>query len=232
MSINIAEIAHQNETKYLKLKEYCKSIHGIKQDIEYNFMDIFTIIDSIENFNINDVIFNYKTKYRYTTILEVILKTQKFKVIDAIFAKYLHDIKTSIKISDTLNFDLLSVMYANLDSNSCQKDVLTPLMYKFENLDFLNEEDSISQKLVILRYLENQKDNNPCTDEFLERIKVKYQEILESKERNIYSKFQESLYKIDSSIKELISEDRYEMSEKMKNFKELIITLKKEIEEK
>lgn len=230
--MNIVEIAYQNDMKYQRLKDYCKSIQGIKQDIEYNHLEIFTIIASIEDFNINDVISNYKTRYRYTTILEVVLKTQKFKVIDAIFAKYLHEIKESIYISDTLNTDLLSVLYANLKFDSYKTDLLTPLMYRFENLAFINEEDSISQKLVILSYLEYQKDNYPCTSDFLEKIKVKYQEILKNKENSIYSKFQEALYKIDSSINELLSEKNYITSEKMENFKELITSLKKEIEKK
>lgn len=127
---------------------------------------------------------------------------------------------------------MLSVLYANLKYDSCKTDLLTPLMYRFENLDFINEEDSINQKLVILRYLENQKDNYPCTSDFLEKVKVKYQEILVSKENSIYSKFQESLYKIDASINELISERNYIPSKKMENFKDLITSLKNEIVEK
>ena len=78
---------------------------------------------------------------------------------------------------------------------------------------------------MILRYLINQKDNYSCSDNFIELIKIKYQEVLHSQEEYIFKKFNDSVKYSQDLVNNLISDLKYEPSDKMREFHKLIKNL-------
>ena len=174
---------------------------------------------------VEDIIHNYHCNYRYTTILEFILRTEKRSLITTVLNKFINDIKKDIYINETLTYDILTVLYSNLDHDNCITDTLTPLIFKFECLEFINVVGKFEQKLVILRYLINQKDNYSCSDNFIELIKIKYQEVLHSQEEYIFKKFNDSVKYSQDLVNNLISDLKYEPSDKMREFHKLIKNL-------
>lgn len=237
--MNINDVVNSNDEKYIGFKNYCNSIKGYNQssfdsrftDSEHNDLNsedkLFVAIKSIKDFNINDIVHNYHCHYNYTTVLEFILRTEKRSLIATVINKYINDIKKDIYINETLTYDLLTVLYSNLDHDNCITDTLTTLIFKFESLDFINVIEKFEEKLVILRYLINQKDNYKCSDKFLELIKLKYKEVLQSQEENIFKKFNDSVEYTQILVNNLISDLKYEPSEKMREFHKLIKSLKK-----
>jgi hypothetical protein len=237
--MNFNDDVNSNDEKYIGFKNYCNSIKGYNQssfdsrftDSEHNDLNsedkLFVAIKSIKDFNINDIVHNYHCHYNYTTVLEFILRTEKRSLIATVINKYINDIKKDIYINETLTYDLLTVLYSNLDHDNCITDTLTTLIFKFESLDFINVIEKFEEKLVILRYLINQKDNYKCSDKFLELIKLKYKEVLQSQEENIFKKFNDSVEYTQILVNNLISDLKYEPSEKMREFHKLIKSLKK-----
>ena len=112
---------------------------------------------------------------------------------------------------------------------SSKTDSLTPLIFKFECLEFINVVGKFEQKLVILRYLINQKDNYSCSDNFLELLKIKYQEVLHQQEENIFKKFNDSVKHSQVLVDNLISDLKYEPSEKMREFYKLLKSLQQNL---
>lgn len=236
--MNIIDDVNSNHEKYIGFKNYCNSIKGYNQscfdsrftDSEHNDLNsedkLFVAIKSIKDFNINDIVHNYHCHYSYTTVLEFILRTEKRSLIATVINKYINDIKKNIYINETLTYDLLTVLYSNLDHDNCITDTITPLIFKFESLEFIKVIEKFEKKLVILRYLINQKDNYKCSDKFLELIKLKYKEVLQSQEENIFKKFNDSVEYTQILVNNLISDLKYEPSEKMRKFHKLIKSLK------
>lgn len=236
--MDINDIVNINKEKYIGFKNFCNSIKGYSQssfdsdfsDSEKNNANIedklLFAIESIKDFNINDIVHNYHCHYNYTTVLEFILRTEKRSLIKTIINKYINEIKKEIYINETLTYDLLTVLYSNLDQDNYITDTLTTLIFKFESLDFINVIEKFEQKLVILQYLINQKDNYLCSDNFLDLINMKYQEVLHQREEYIIKKFNESIEYSQILINNLIYDSKYEPSEKMKYFQTLIKTLK------
>lgn len=235
--MNINDVVNSNDEKYIGFKSFCNSIKGYNQssfdsrftDSENNDVNsedkLLIAIKSIKDFNINDIVHNYHCNYSYTTVLEFILRTEKQSLITTVLNKFINDIKKDIYINETLTYDLLTVLYSNLDHDNCITDTLTPLFFKFESLEFINVIDKFEQKLVVLRYLINQKDNYPCSDNFLELIKMKYQEVLRTQEEYIFKKFYNSVIHSQDLVNNLISDLKYEPSDKMKEFHKLIKSL-------
>lgn len=236
--MNINDFINENDEKYIGFKNYCNSIKGYNQssfdsrftDSENNDVNsedkLLIAIQSIKNFNINDIVHNYHCNYSYTTVLEFILRTEKRSLIATVINKYINEIKKDIYINETLTYDLLTVLCSNLDHDNCITDTTTPLIFKFESLDFINVIIKFEEKLVILRYLINQKDNYPCSDNFLELIKMKYQEVLHTQEEYIFKKFNDSVKHSQDLVNNLISDLKYEPSEEMREFHKLIKSLK------
>lgn len=236
--MDINDIVNINKEKYIGFKNFCNSIKGYSQssfdsdfsDSEKNNANIedklLFAIESIKDFNINDIVHNYHCHYSYTTVLEFILRTEKRSLITTVINKYINEIKKEIYINETLTYDLLTVLYSNLDHDNCITDTLTSLIFKFERLDFINVIEKFEQKLVILQYLIYQKDNYLCSNTFLDLIKMKYQEVLHQREEYIIKKFNESIEYSQILINNLIHDSKYEPSEKMKYFQTLIKTLK------
>ena len=235
--MNINDIVNSNDEKYIGFKNFCNSIKGYNQssfdsrftDSENNDVNsedkLLIAIQAIKDFDINDIIHNYHCNYRYTTILEFILRTEKRSLITTVLNKFINDIKKDIYINETLTYDILTVLYSNLDHDNCITDTLTPLIFKFECLEFINVVGKFEQKLVILRYLINQKDNYSCSDNFIELIKIKYQEVLHSQEEYIFKKFNDSVKHSQDLVNNLISDLKYEPSDKMREFHKLIKNL-------
>lgn len=231
------DIINENDNKYIGFKSYCNSLKGYNQaDLDCRFTDsdkndltveekLLFAIESIKDFSINDIVHNYHCPYRYTTVLEFILRTEKYPIIEYILKKYIHEIKKEIYINETLSYDLLTVLYSNLDYDNCITDTITPLVFKFESLDFINVVGNFEQKLVILRYLINQKDNYQCSDDFLNPINLKYQEVLQKQEQFIFKKFTNYVDQTQEHVNKLISDLKYVPSEDMKKFHTLIKSL-------
>lgn len=149
--MNINDIVNSNDEKYIGFKNFCNSIKGYNQssfdsrftDSENNDVNsedkLLIAIQAIKDFDINDIIHNYHCNYRYTTILEFILRTEKRSLITTVLNKFINDIKKDIYINETLTYDILTVsLYSNLDHDNCITDTLTPLIFKFECLEFIN----------------------------------------------------------------------------------------------
>lgn len=232
------DIINENDNKYIGFKSYCNSLKGYNQaNLDCRFADtdkndstveekLLFAIQSIKDFDINDIVHNYHCHYTYTTVLEFILRTEKRSLITTVINKYINEIKKEIYINETLTYDLLTVLYSNLDHDNCITDTLTTLIFKFESLDFINVIEKFEEKLVILGYLINQKDNYPCSDNFLELIRMKYQEVLHTQEEYIFKKFNDSVKHSQDLVNNLISDLKYEPSEEMREFHKLIKSLK------
>lgn len=235
--MNINDVVNSNDEKYIGFKNFCNSIKGYNQssfdsrftDSENNDVNsedkLLIAIQSIKDFNINDIVHNYHCQYSYTTVLEFILRTEKHSLIRTVLNQYINDIKKDFYINETLTYDLLTVLYSNLDHDNCITDTITPLIFKFESLDFINVIEKFEEKLVILGYLINQKDNYPCSDNFLESIKMRYQEVLHKQEENIFKIFNNSVEHTQVLVNNLISDLKYEPSDKMREFHKLIKNL-------
>ena len=235
--MNINELVNFNNEKYVGFKNFCNSIKGYNQstfdsyfsDTETNNLNIedklLFAIESIKDFNINDIVNNFHCHYCYTTVLEYILRTEKRTLISTFINKYLNDIKKEITLNET-SYELLTVLYSNLDYDNCLTDTLTPLIFKFESLDFINVINKHEQKLVVINYLIYQKDNFSCSDNFLKLINAKYDEVLQQQEEFIIKKFNESIEYSQILINNLNANKKYKPSEKMKYFETLINTLK------
>lgn len=234
--MNIETIV-KNDEKYIGFKSYCNSLKVANlSDLDCRFRDLeqnntniedklLFAIESIKDFNINDVVHNYHCPHRYTTPLEFILSTENYKMIKSVLEKYINVIQKDIIVNDTQSFNLLTVLYSNLDYDNCVTDSITPLVFKFESLDFINVVGNFEQKLVILRYLINQKDNYQCNDDFLNSINSKYQEVLHEQEQFIFKKFTNYVEQTQNLVNNLISDLKYTPSEDMKEFYKLMKTL-------
>lgn len=234
--MNIETIV-KNDENYIGFKSYCTSLKVANlSDLDCRFRDLeqnntniedklLFAIESIKDFNINDVVHNYHCPHRYTTPLEFILSTENYKMIKSVLGKYINVIQKDIIVNDVQSFNLLTVLYSNLDYDNCVTDSITPLVFKFESLDFINVVGNFEQKLVILRYLINQKDNYQCNDDFLNSINSKYQEVLHEQEQFIFKKFTNYVEQTQSLVNNLISDLKYTPSEDMKEFYKLMKTL-------
>lgn len=235
--MNIHELATLNDEKYIGFKSYCNSLKGYNHanlDCRYTDSDqndltaedkLSFAIESIKDFNINDIVHNYHCPYRYTTVLEFVLRTDKYQIINYMIKRFYNEIKNEIYIDETLSYDLLTVLYSNLNFDNCVTDTITPLVFKFENLDFINVIEKFEQKIIVLRYFINQKDNYPCSDNFLNSIYLKYQEVLQKQEQLIFKKFTNYVVQTQAYVNELISDLKYVPSEDMKEFHKLIKSL-------
>lgn len=235
--MNTIEVVYANDEKYIGLKNFCNSIKGNNQssfnsyfiDSEKNILNIedklLFAIDSIKDFNINDIVHNYHCPYRYTTVLEYILRTENSSIINIIFNKYLNEIKEDICINENHSYKLLTILYANLEHDNCITDTLTILIFKFENLEFLNVIDKFERKLLILRYLDNQKDNFNCRENFYVLIKSKYKEVLQEQELYIFKIFEKYVNSTQQLVNNLISDSKYEPTNRMVEFHRFLKSL-------
>jgi hypothetical protein len=221
------ESYENNVKKYQKLINICKALEPYLQDKQKEEDMVNLAIDYIENdteFNINDIITNYHERYRYTTILEPILKTNKYKLITHVYKRFNvlcnEDIECGINKAFNVGgvaFNLLTVLYGNLSYGGYTRDVTTELIFLFKHLEFLKEKSSIEQKLTTMDYLITQSQNTiyRCKDDFLLELKTKYQELLKEKEQKILSDFKLNIIKIKSKIEELSINLRHEPSEEI-----------------
>lgn len=215
---NDISIPLTNTEKYFKLKEYCKSKYGNQNSSDSQ--ELHLIINSINDFKINDIVLNYHGCYRYTTILEYIFRTQNKILINFVITKYINDINPLITINDTLSYDLISVLYANLQHDNLKCDTLTELIFKFETLKFLKEETLINKKISILNYLKKASKSYPCSNTFIDLINNEYMEVFKEQEESIISNFETNIELLKKSILELelVAEVKYKPSERMINF--------------
>ncbi|MGE4457147.1 MAG: hypothetical protein AB7E13_09430 [Arcobacteraceae bacterium] len=227
------EIAENNTKRYEPLKVFCEKVRNMpyykwKEKevlLSAEFEDI--IGNQIKNFDINDILIDFKTPNRYSTPLQYILFTDIDVFISKTYKRFLDVIEINIEEKHpTLCFkNLLSLLYENLMSDYGRTDVLLPLIYKSENIDFFKTEQSISRKLQITNFLIIQKDNYVCSDAFLKKLKNVHEELLADREKFIISELKLSL---NQSLSKIDSND-CPSSEKMKKARKQIEALLEEL---
>lgn len=227
------ETVLKNDERYVGFKDFCKSLTGpfisdsdcmsVGDKNNNKVIDkLLFAIESTKDFNINDVVHNYHGKYRFTTPLEFVLKTENPRVINFVLEKYINEIENDIFLNDFISYKLLNVLYSNLEMDNCITDTITPLVYKFEYIDFIDEVSNFELKLTILRYFIEQKENYISSELFINKIENKYKEVLKEQEKQIFKQFFNSINKYKSLTDKLICDQRYEASNEMKEFIVLI----------
>ncbi len=214
-------ITDENTKKYSFFKKFCKYLKGIsfqKYQEEKHLLsgEFKKIISNVKGFDINDVLVDHDARYRYTTPLEYILMTKRDDIISSFLTEHIDLI--SFELNSPYQEDLLMVLYKNLTWRGCPSDVLLPLIYKSENLNFLAEESSVSKKLQMVSFMILQKDNYECSESFLEVLETKNIELLEQRELHIISEI--ALSAVQSQAR--VNDDKYPKSERLTKLGELL----------
>lgn len=223
--------AEANTEKYKMFAVVCRKLESYFQDKELEdnlIQEIIGYVENMSDFDINDIVINWHARYRYTTVLEYVLKTEKYELIKYFYKKY--DINKNFSV-EKISYDLLTAIYANLNYGSYTTDVITELIFKFETLDFLKEQNSSNQKLVILNYFKVQAENRNylCSDSFLEQIKLSYKEALKYREAKILSELSISINQAKNDMEKIVVDLQYEASEKFKRLYYMVQDMSKEL---
>lgn len=215
--MDIVKHTQENLIKYENLIDLLKSSNNNKD----NLTEIKNAINNIINFNINDIIINYKSQSLYTTILEEFIKTNNYNIINFIYSCYLNEINEILFISNTLELNIVNVLYKNLTYNGIKTDYLLNLIIKFENLDFLSEEYKTEKKINILEYILKIKKDYNISKDFEKRIKVNLKKLYLCKEKEIISYLKSTIEKTKNDF-EKINKKNY----KSKKSEKILDTLK------
>lgn len=209
-----------NKTNSLSYQEFLKQRESIIE--EFN-----TLLNNNE-FDINEIIEDYKIiPYRHITPLYYLLNSRKQALIDISIDKFKTTLNPTIKISSTLELELLSVLYSSLSYKDQKTDVLVPLIFHFESLEFLQKENSTIKKITILEFLLSNSFLYNHSETFIKTIENKLEENYIYKEKLILSTLKltlnQSLNEFDILKKPL--------NDKMKQIKDEINKLKQLLNE-
>jgi len=210
-------IAFKEKVNLLAWNEFNK-------DKEIYLEEFAHLINEI-NFNINEVIEDYDNiPYRYVTPLLYILEINHNCFIDLIFEKGLPLINRKIVVNDKLEYDLLTVMFESLQFKGASSDVLTPLIFHFEDIGFLNRIRSSDKKLNIIDYFLLKSKDFVVSNDFLELLKSKRTEFQKDKKRFLMSSLKLSLGQSLNEIKKIKSENKnlIDIEKKIKSLKQTI----------
>ncbi len=190
--------------KYLSFGNIAKKIDNGKI---YNKDDIIAIIYNMINENsldINEIIETFSYRYRYATPLLYIFLLQNKELIDFVLKKYTKKINPIISVvENSIEYDLLRVIYSGLHYKYITTDCLLPLIYHFSNINFLQEESSAIRKINITQFLINQAQHYNHKKEFISILKNKITEFYQEREEFIYSKLSVDITQTLAMINEL-----------------------------
>lgn len=219
---NFVTLADENAKKYSFLKKFCKylkniSYHQYEKEKHLLLAEFKKILSNIKELNVNDVLVDYDVRYRYTTPLEYILMTGVSDIVDYFLAEYMEKIDFEFSFPMYCK-NILSILYGNLQHRGCSTDVLLPLIYKIEDVAFLDEESSNSKSLAIVNFLILQKDNYTSSEHFLKILETKRVELLEAREATIISELLLSIMQTQQRV----DNEKYPKSEKLTKLSELL----------
>jgi len=162
-----------------------------------------------KDFNINEVVVNFEFIYRYVTPFIYIFLTEDFELINKVLDNYMGKInpkiivKPEIKNTKDLEYDLLSVLYSSLYCRHQTYNLMLPLIYHFESLDFLKEENTISKKISIVNFIIKQSDIYKCSTKFKKELKNKLDQLYKEQEAFIVGKISLMIKQISNEIDNL-----------------------------